>query len=225
MINEELKEFYAPLMDNKGINLKAVGSPSLENLQEQKNNYNHIIYAPHWTINHETTIAYSTFKQTGKFILDYAQKHPEFNWVFKPHPMLKKAILDNKFMTEDEVNEYYTNWEKLGIACYDGNYFEIFNDSQLMITDCCTFLIEYLATGNPLIRLVSKNCGELNANAKEATNNCYNVENIEELNNILDNILIRKQDFLQTKRIEFSKKIKQKASLNIIQDLLTQIKS
>ena len=135
-------------MDNKGINLKAVGSPSLDVIKDIKSDKNYVIYAPHWTINHENTIAYSTFKETGKFILEYAQKHPEFNWIFKPHPLLKKALLDNVFMSEEEINSYYSAWESLGQACYNGDYFELFNNSQLMITDCCTFLMEYLQQEN-----------------------------------------------------------------------------
>ena len=157
VFNQQLKDFYAPKMFNKGRNLKAVGSPSIELIKEQKNEKKYVIYAPHWTINHKNTIAYSTFKENGKFILEYAKKHSEYNWVFKPHPMLKKAILDNNFMNTKEVEKYYSDWDKIGKVSYDGDYYDLFNDSKLMITDCSTFLIEYLVTGNPLIRLVSSN--------------------------------------------------------------------
>ena len=75
VIDEKIKKFYAPLMGNKGVNLKAVGAPSLDLVKNSKSDKNYIIYAPHWTINHEKTIAYSTFKENGKFILEYAQKH------------------------------------------------------------------------------------------------------------------------------------------------------
>ena len=223
LINEALKEFYAPLMDNKGINLKAVGSPSLDVIKSVNSDKNYIIYAPHWTINHEKTIAYSTFKETGKFILDYAQKHPELNWVFKPHPMLKKSILDNDFMIEAEVNEYYLAWEKLGKVCYDGEYFELFNHSRLMITDCCTFLMEYFATGKPLIRLVSEDCGEFNVNTKNIINYFYNVKTIKELEEKLDKILIEQIDELKDIREKASGQYKQNATENIINDLLNQI--
>ena len=126
VINEQLKNFYASLMDNKGANLKVAGAPSLENIKPSKSD-NYIIYAPHWTINHQNTMAYSTFKENGKFILEFAKKHQDYNWVFKPHPMLKKAILDNNFMSEKEVNEYYSEWENIGKYCCNGDYYKIFN--------------------------------------------------------------------------------------------------
>lgn len=223
VFNNELKEFYAPRMDNNGTNLKAVGAPSLDVLTEQKNQKNYVIYAPHWTINHSNTIAYGTFAQNGKFILHYAKKHPEYKWVFKPHPMLKKAIIDNKFMTHDEVEKYYSDWENFGKACFDGDYFDIFNDSKLMITDCSTFLIEYLVTGNPIIRLVSKNAPDYNINAQIAVDNCYNSENNSDLEKLLDEVLVQGQDFMKENRIEAAKRFKTNATANIIQDLLAQL--
>ena len=223
VINEKIKEFYAPLMDNKGSNLKAVGAPSLDLLKEQKNNKNHVVYAPHWTINHKNTIAYSTFKENGNFILEYAQKHPEFNWVFKPHPLLKKALLDNNFMTSQEVKEYYSAWERLGKTCYDGNYFEIFNDSKLIITDSSTFLIEYLVTTRPIIRPVSENAPEYNINAKDAITVCYNTNNNKELEKTLDTLLVENKDILLNTRINTAKQFKKNATKNIINDLLDQI--
>ena len=227
LINDKLKEFYSPLMDNKGINLKAVGAPSLDILYNTKDvlekDSKYVIYAPHWTINHEKTIAYSTFKENGEFILEYAKKHSDLNWVFKPHPMLKKAILDNNYMTNSEVEEYYHAWEELGKACYDGNYFELFKNSQLMITDCCTFLIEYFATGNPLIRLVSNDAPEYNINSKEVIKNYYNIESNDELEKILDLILIQKQDLMKEQRELAAGQFKTNATENIINDLLKQI--
>jgi hypothetical protein len=182
----------------------------------------YVIYAPHWSINHEKTMAYSTFKENGEFILKYAQTHPELNWIFKPHPMLRKAILDNNFMQENEVDEYYSAWEKLGKACYDGDYYKLFTDSILLITDCSTFLIEYLATQKPLIRLRSKSAVEFNSLAEEALKVCYNVDNNAELEKTLDLILKENRDELNKARIDFSKSLKKETSKIIIKDLLKQ---
>lgn len=223
LINEDLKDFYAPLMDNKGKNLKAVGAPTLDVIKNIDSDKKYIIYAPHWTINHEKTIAYSTFKENGKFILEYAQKHPEFNWVFKPHPMLKKAIIDNNFMSIKETEKYYSDWGKIGRACYDGDYYDLFNESKLMITDCSTFLLEYFATGKPLIRLVSPNSGEFNIITKNIIKHFYNVENLNELEKTLQTILIEEKDELRSEREKASSQYTQNATKNIIQDLLNQI--
>ena len=204
VVNDKLKDFYSQKMKNGGKNLKTAGVLSFEYFQNNSpvNDKQYIIYAPHWTIDHEKTIAYSTFKENGKFILEYAKQNPQYNWIFKPHPMLKKAIIDNGFMSKEETEKYYSDWENLGILCTDGDYLKYFNDSQLMITDCCSFLSEYLPTGKPLIRLVSKDISEFNPNLKELVKSYYNAESAEDLKKYLDMILTEHQDPMKDLRAE-----------------------
>lgn len=218
VFNEDFKKTYAQKMDNKGENIRVSGAPALDyfiyNKPESKNNY--IIYAPHWTVNHKNTIAYSTFAQTGKFMLDYAKTHPEFNWLFKPHPLLKKALIDNKIMTVKEVENYYNSWQNF---CNDGDYFKYFNDSKLMITDCSTFLLEYAATQKPLIRLASKDMPEFNNTTQETVKNYYNAENIEDLKKYLDMILLENSDPLKAKREDKNSFVHENSSRKIIETL------
>lgn len=204
VVNDKLKDFYSSKMKNNGENLKAVGVLSFEYFQNNPpvNDKQYVIYSPHWTIDHEKTIAYSTFKENGKFILEYAKQNQQYNWIFKPHPMLKKAIIDNGFMSKEETEKYYSDWENLGILCTDGDYLKYFNDSQLMITDCCSFLSEYLPTGKPLIRLVSKEIPEFNPNLKELVKSYYNAESAEDLKKYLDMILTEHQDPMKDLRAE-----------------------
>lgn len=199
VFNNNLKEDYVPRMDNKGQNLIVTGAPSLDYFitHPAKCEKQYVIYAPHWTVKHEGTIAYSTFAETGRFILDYAKQNPQFNWLFKPHPMLKKALIDNKIMTPEEVEEYYNSWDN---TCFDGDYLKYFNDSQLMITDSSTFLLEYAITKKPLIRLVSKDMPEFNKNTEETVKNYYNAENCIQTKEYLDMILKTSKDPLKSAR-------------------------
>lgn len=86
-------------------------------------------------------------------MLEYAKRHPEIKWVFKPHPLLKGRLVENGFMTRAEADSYYREWEKIGLACYDGGYADLFKRSRALITDSGSFLLEYMAVGKPLIRL------------------------------------------------------------------------
>lgn len=202
VFNDKFKEYYAPRMINMGENLIVTGSPSLDYFinNPPKNEKQYVIYAPHWTVNHSHTIAYSTFTETGLFMLDYAKHNPQFNWLFKPHPMLKKALIDNNIMTKEEVENYYNSWQE---ACYDGDYLKYFNDSQLMITDCSTFLLEYAATQKPLVRLVSEDMPEFNSTTEEVVKSYYNVSTLEELKQFLDMILKQHKDPLKEIRKSF----------------------
>ncbi len=115
-----------------------------------------VIYAPHFSIprkQYERLLIISTFMWSGKVMLEYAKKHPEIKWAFKPHPRLRGELIETGGWTEAEVDEYYSEWSKIAESCFDGNYLELFNRSKAMITDCASFLLEYPATGRPLIHL------------------------------------------------------------------------
>ncbi len=202
VFNNSFKEYYSQRMDNKGENIKVAGALALDYFisHPPQNEKQYVIYAPHWTVKHEGTIAYSTFAETGKFMLEYAKRNPQFNWLFKPHPMLKKALIDNKIMTKQEVEEYYNSWTE---SCFDSDYFKYFNDSQLMITDCSTFLLEYAVTQKPLIRLVSKDMPEFNTTTEEVVKTYYNAQDIQELEKYLDMILKEKKDPMKKHRKGF----------------------
>lgn len=120
---------------------------------------NLVIYAPHFSFfnpsspNYEQH--YSTFDKNCREILAYAKAHKEFNWVFKPHPILKEWVISSRFMTANEIAEYYHEWARIGTVCEDGDYQQLFLDSRVLITDCGSFLTEYGSTGRPIIHLVS----------------------------------------------------------------------
>lgn len=118
-----------------------------------------VIYAPHFSfalsgVERPTTL--SSFLGTGRPILEYAQKHPEFSWVFKPHPLLYKELIIRGVWTREEVDAYYKAWENIGRVSADGDYIPLFQHARALITDCGSFLVEFPMTGKPLIRLIPK---------------------------------------------------------------------
>ena len=151
----------------------------------------------------------ATFKENGKFILKYAKTHPETTWVFKPHPRLKYALLRNKIMTKDEINKYYNAWGKIGNVVENGNYFDLFKTSDLLVTDCCSFLAEYLPTNKPIIRLSPKNKMDFNQLGFLINDSCYEVKNNKDLNFWLNRLLFRKNT-------DTKQNLRTKALLNLI---------
>ncbi|MCD7878684.1 MAG: hypothetical protein LUG16_01980 [Candidatus Gastranaerophilales bacterium] len=209
--------------------IKAVGHTMFDNLRNQikdKSNGSCVIYAPHWSIsaeNNENNLNLSTFNETGKFILDYARRHPEIKWIFKPHPTLKTALLRIGEMSEKEIDDYYSEWEKFAKCCYNSEYIELFNKSTAMITDCGSFLLEYFVTGKPLIRLVSQNnTNSIHSHCKKIFSTFYEAGDLSELSKVLDEVIVNKQDPLRTKRntiINSLDFIKINAAENIMADL------
>lgn len=165
-------------------------------------NKKRVIWAPHHSFYPKSALKFGTFNWNYQFIYDFAKNHPEIEFIIKPHPELKRQIIRNKLMNPDEMNEYFSNWEKLpNVQIYEmGNYFDMFRTSDLLITDCNSFLYEYLPTKKPVIQLVSKNSVGHNAFGEKIISGYYKARNVEELESILDTVLIHSQDPLLSVR-------------------------
>ena len=83
-------------------------------------NEGYIIYAPHHSFA-PSHLNFATFKWNGKYILEYAKSHPEFKFVFKPHPQLKTRMIKRHIMSEKEVDNYFE--VRNGLTTGDNNVF------------------------------------------------------------------------------------------------------
>ena len=169
-----------------------------------------VIYAPHWSIPHPSNtnngMNLSTFLETGRPMLEYALRHPEIKWMFKPHPSLRTVLY--KILPRHEVDDYYAQWERLGSTCYTGDYVDIFFDSQALITDCDSFLIEYVFTGNPIIHLSRDgyNVGSVSPFV-ELFETYYKVRDTSGLETVVDDVVLRHNDPQRELRLETLKKL------------------
>ena len=228
VLNEPIRDFYCTRMKNKGKNLKVMGHPQLDYYLTGKRNTdckNYVIYAPHWSINYPQE-NYATFEWNGKEILAFAKLHPEINWVFKPHPILKHRLLTQNVMSAEEIENYWNDWKKIGLLYEGGNYMEIFANSKAMISDCGSFLTEYLPTNKPLIRLVSKNAYPYNPSAQKVVSAYYKAENLQELYELLDRVILQNIDTMENKRKEVIKELclnSNNAAANILNDLKNEL--
>lgn len=208
-------------------NCVAVGNPKLDVYLlnkhpdptlywKDKNKYK-IIYAPHHSFEKDM-LATATFKWSGKIITDFAVKNADLcQWVFKPHPLFRNALIKNNIMTPTEVENYYNLWESIGSVYDKGDYFDLFKTSNLLITDCISFLGEYAPTLQPVIHL--KNRDDLfNEFGHKIINTYYSVENKEQLHLILNKICINRIDDKKTIREQKIQKI-----FNLNQKISTKI--
>lgn len=204
LLDEQVKSYFLSknLLNSK--NLAVVGHPTLDFyiLNKNSSDKKYVIYAPHWSIN-DKRLELSTFKWSGRFILEYAQKHSDFKWVFKPHPILKHRLLTENIMSKEEIETYWKEWANIGTVCESGDYFEYFVNSKAMITDCASFLVEYFPTAQPVVHLLtetSKTCWT--PDVARITNTYYQVENVKELKSELDNLFENKNDYKKNIRLE-----------------------
>lgn len=185
-----------------------------------------VIFAPHYSIDSALTpnpVNYSTFQWTGKAILEYAKRHREFCWIFKPHPRLRFQMVATGFMTEEETEKYFSEWESLGEVCNDGNYLDLFFRSFAMITDSASFLTEYACTEHPIIHLISRTAKVQPMRPNRALyDTYYKVRSLEEMLAVFECVLEKREDPNRDKRLEELKKcgyMETNAAENIVQDI------
>ena len=216
LLNEEQVNLYKPLVSSFHYAGKMIGlgHPCIDVFylnRGYKATKNYVIYAPHFSFkgnrrqDNELFYYSSTFLEQGRLILDYAKRHPEINWVFKPHPRLKMELFDQNVWQKEEIDEYYREWERIGIACYDSHYADLFLESKAMITDCSSFLTEYSCTGKPIIRLIPDEGRTLpppNPILVQLYDSYYKVYNNTELLNVLDVVVIQEKDPRKEERLK-----------------------
>ena len=227
VLDDEIKVYYSENMENKGVNLKTVGHPQLDyfylNKEKKYEDKNYVIYAPHWSIDEQTELKWGTFSWSGEFMLEYAKNHPEYKWVFKPHPNLIQA-LKMKCWDEEKIKKYWNAWAEIGEVCSSGDYLDMFMESKLMITDCGSFQTEYFMTQKPCIYLKSEKGFPFNTTVKTIVENYYTVKNENELKIILEKVLENDNDFMKEQRLKAFEKLKLNknyAAKNIIDDILS----
>ena len=209
ILNESIANEYSKAHSwwRQSFDFVPAGHPALDGISDSSPNEisGCVIYAPHhsiWARPVGLSIPISTFLDFGNDILDYAKKHPEIKWAFKPHPKLRKSLENEEGWPKERIDAYYREWETIGTACYDGSYINLFKKSRAMITDCDSFLAEYGATGKPIIHLRRSDITPpYHPYIKDLLNCYYRVFSKEELQATFCQILEHGKDPMKKDRI------------------------
>lgn len=147
-----------------------VGNPAFDYDLLNSSENKCVIWSPHCSIidngksQSVTGGRFSTFlTYKDAFVKDIPQANKDKKFIYKLHPFLansiieaqKLGILDKSFSYEDWKREVLKN-PNVRIAEDTENYYDIFKESSLMVSDSISFMAEYLLTGNPIIVLRDK---------------------------------------------------------------------
>lgn len=192
----------------------SVGHPILDQYlkpSKESKSADYVIYAPHWSFalaGVKQPVTLSSFLGNGRQILEYAGKHPEFNWLFKPHPLLYKHLIIRGGWAREDVDAYYKAWGKIGRVCTDGDYIPLFQNAKALITDCGSFLVEFPMTGKPLIRLIPKELDyPLFPAFEELYASFYAVHSLDEMYSAFAQVLERGEDPKKEARLNAVRKL------------------
>ena len=215
------KKFYSKAAELKHKDILITkGYPKLDNYKlpvnerfekmwkdSDKTEKRRIIWAPHFTID-KYGLGMSNFKEQYLYFLELAKKHAEYSFIFKPHPFLRSKCISEKFLTETEYDSYIDEWNSLENATVytDGNYFDIFKTSDVLITDSSSFLAEYFYSGKPIIFFDNPRRAGFNEFGIKIKKGFYIPAKTEDAEQLLYQLLVEKSDPLKAKREKIIKK-------------------
>lgn len=189
-----------------------------------------IIYAPHHTIEGRTgMMQYSTFLENGEFMLELAQRYKDkIQFVFKPHPWLKKALYQHPHWGKDKTDAYYEEWSNgENTMLVNGAYIDLFKSSDALIHDCSSFIMEYQYTGKPVMFLSKyANLKDLNETGQTAFTSQYLGECHDEIEHFIQKVVIDGIDSLKAERKDFfDRYLLPPNGYSVAENILNDIKS
>lgn len=150
------------LQFNKGANVVLTGYPLADDLSKPCKSVHAkkiVIWAPHHSILPDDTLRYSTFLEVYDSMIEISKKYEDdIQIVFKPHPSLKRKLYKMDGWGIERTNSYYAYWaNSKNTSLSEGDYIDLFLESDAMIHDCSSFSGEYLYTQKPVMFLAKPN--------------------------------------------------------------------
>ena len=177
-----------------------------------------VIYAPHHSLAPGEGDSYGTFAWSGRWMLDFARSTPGVTWIFKPHPKLREQLVRTGIMAPAEVDRYFAAWGELanGQIIMDGDYMPAFADSDAMITDSGSFLMEFLLTGSPILLLVSPTSAGYSAFGEELVTKLYRAADVGEIRRFVERVVVGGNDHLRHERAAVTPVISGDSGRNVV---------
>lgn len=194
---------------------------NVSNIKDKKNEKT-VIWTPRWTTNKK--VGNSNFFKYKENMLHFFIGRENTKLIFRPHPLMFDNFIKTGEMRRDEVEKlknifYTTSNLKLDM---EANYFKEFWESDLLITDISSIIIEYLITGKPIIYCETDI--EPNDFMNEILSVCYRVQDWNELRNIMEE-LISGNDFLRADRERLAEKISGENDLGTVDRIVKIIRN
>lgn len=137
--------------------------------------------------------------QVADRMLEFARRsNGRIQFAFKPHPRLKAELYKRPDWGIERTDAYYKAWEDLPNGQLEqGEYAELFAQSDAMVHDSGSFMVEYMATGKPCCFLHGKEADVL-PDFNQMTADChaahYLADSIDELKHFLQDVVLDGKD-------------------------------
>ena len=167
--------------------------------------------APHHSVEggFNDILSLSNFYKYAEFFLDLPKLYPNINFIFRPHPALFLCLEKEEFWGSEKVKKYIDAMKNMKNVKYSegGNYLNDFAESDALIQDCGSFLVDYFYTKKPQCYML-KNTKQIDETfstfGKCCLDNVYRAFEKKDIINFINNVVINENDFMKEKRENFA---------------------
>ncbi|MBD3689652.1 hypothetical protein H8R18_00105 [Nanchangia anserum] len=107
-----------------------------------------VLWSAHHSIDDEW-INFGTYPDTAPLMIELAHAHPEWEFIFSAHPALIAKLEERP-----QLRDLRERWDELPNTRYfagGGDYAAVFNDSDVLVCDGVSWLMEYQLTAKPVV--------------------------------------------------------------------------
>lgn len=133
---------------------------------------------------------FSTFMIWQEFFLREFARRQDLAFVIRPHPLFFSTLTARKIWSADQVDDFLARVAAAGNVLIDrrASYRPVFAASSAMLSDASTFLLEYAATGKPLLYLRNPTGPQLNEDGSFVEQHCGTAPNEAAVQAFLDDV-------------------------------------
>ena len=149
---------YAEHSILKGANAEVVGYVKMDALAAaepwpRNGSRKRVLIAPHHSVEGgaNDTLALSNFQRYADYFLTLPERHPEIDFVFRPHPFLFTVLSHPSRWGQAKVDDWIARMKAHPNVRWsdEGDYFPAFVSCDAIVQDCGSYLAEWLYTGKP----------------------------------------------------------------------------
>ena len=210
---------YAEHSILKGANADVVGYVKMDALATAKpwprnGNRKRVLIAPHHSVDGgaNDSLSLSNFQRYADYFLALPEKHPELDFVFRPHPFLFTVLSSPSQWGAKKTARWITRMKvRPNVRWSDeGDYFPAFASCDACVQDCGSYLVEWMYTGKPCCYLLKdpSDIGQKFAPlGRECLSHCYLAYDAPQIEDFLRRVVEGGTDPKAPARDEFRKSV------------------
>ena len=200
-----------------GTNVDVVGYVKMDRLAAvvpEPHERRRVLVALHHSVEGGTNkmLSLANFVRYADFFLALPDRHPEIDFVFRPHPFLIKVMSRPDQWGAARTARYFGELKAKPNVVWSegGDYFRAFAESDACIQDCGSYLVEYFYTKKPCCYMLHAP-DDIDAKfaplGKECLANCYLAYDTAAIERFVSEVVVGGNDPMKPAREAFAGKV------------------